>query len=231
MSGVVDSRVEPLLPLVWFTALTAGVATILVAPLAIGLAWMLVRRPFPGKAIVETLVLMPLVVPPVATGLVLLKLLGRRGPLGAWTHEALGLDVAFTGRAVVIAMGVMAFPIFVLTARAAFEAVDPRLEQVAATLGASPWRRFLTISLPLAWPGLLAAALLAFARALGEFGATMLVAGGIPGRTLTLSTAIWQRVQLGDDEGAARLMAISFVLALFATAGAGLFARRPRRAR
>jgi molybdate transport system permease protein len=223
--------VESLVPLVAFTATTSALATTLVAPCAVALAWLLVRRRFPGKAVVETIVLLPLVLPPVATGLVLLKLLGRRGPVGSWLHEAFGLDVAFTGRAVVVAMAVMAFPLFVLTARAAFEAVDPRLEQVAATLGASPWRAFFTVTLPLAWPGLLAAALLAFARALGEFGATMLVAGAIPGRTLTLSTAIWQRVQLGDDGAALRLMAVSFALALAATAGAGMLARRTRRAR
>src|SRR6185295_2180774 len=117
-------------------------------------------------------------------------------------HDTLGLDVAFTWRGVVVAMAVMATPIFVLTARTAFEAVDPRLEKVAATLGATPARVFATVTLPLAWPGLLAAALLGFARALGEFGATMLLAGAIPARTATLSTAIWTFVQSGDDAGA-----------------------------
>ncbi len=217
--------------LVLFTALVALLATVLVAPPATAVGWALARRRVPARALVEVLVLLPLVLPPVATGLILLRLLGRQGPVGAAVSSVFGTDIAFTWRAVAIAMAVMAFPIFVLTARSAFEAVDPRLEQVAATLGASPARVFFRVTLPLAWQGLLGAGLLAFARALGEFGATVLVAGAIPGETMTVATAIWQRVQIGDDAGATRLMAISLVLALIATASAGALARRGRAAR
>lgn len=211
-----------------FSAAMAALATILLTPLALALGWLLVRRNFRGKALVESLVLLPLVMPPVATGLVLLHVFGRRGLIGAPLHGLLGLDIAFTWKGVVLAMAVMALPLFVLTARAAFGAVDPRLEHVAATLGASPARVFLRVTLPLAWPGLLAAMLLAFMRALGEFGATMLVAGAIPGRTLTLSTAIWQQVQMGDDASAMRLMTLSLGLVLTATMISGwLLRRRP----
>jgi molybdate transport system permease protein len=160
----------------------------------------------------------------VATGLVLLELLGRRGPLGA-PHERLGVEVVFTWRAVVVAMTVMSVPLLVQTARAAFEAVDGRLEQVARTLGAGELRVFATVTLPLARRGIAAGAVLAFARALGEFGATILVAGNIPGRTSTVAMAIWHRVQLGDEPGALRLVAVSTVLAFAALLAAGRWAR------
>lgn len=211
-----------------FSAAMAGLATLLLLPVASLLGWLLARREFAGKSLVESLILLPLVMPPVSTGLILLSLLGRRGPVGGFLHESLGLDVAFTWRGVVLAMAVMALPLFVMTARAAFAAVDPRLEQVAATLGASRARVFFGVTVPLAWPGLLAAMLLSFMRALGEFGATALVAGAIPGRTLTLSTAIWQRVQSGEDAEALHLMALSLALALVATALAGWLSRRQR---
>ena len=153
-----------------------------------------------GKAVVETLVTLPLVLPPVVTGLALLKLFGRRGPLGRWIHELFGIDVIFTWRAVVIALGVMALPLLVWAARTAFEEVDQRFEQIARTLGASEWRIFFTISLPLARRGVLGGTLLAFARALGEFGATIMVAGNILGQTTTLSVACtnvssWARIR------------------------------------
>ena len=177
---------------------------------------------------VETLVTLPLVAPPVAIGLILLRLFGRRGWLGGALHDTLGVDVVFTWRGVVLAMAVMALPLFVRTARVAFEGVEPRLELVARTLGAS-WRRvFFTVTLPLAARGLLAAALLAGARALGEFGATILVAGAIPGRTETLAVAIYQRIQLGKDEEATALLAISLAVAFLATATAELLAARRR---
>ena len=220
---------ESLWSLVALTLATALAATVLVAPMAIVLGWILVREEFPGKAVVEATVLLPLVLPPVATGLILLEILGRRGPIGGFLHDHLGIDIAFTWRGVVIAMAVMAFPVFVLAARTAFEAVDPRLEHVAATLGSSPARVFTTVTLPLAWSGLLGAGVLAFARAVGEFGATMLLAGAIPGRTTTLATATWKLVQAGDDAAAARLMVVSFALALGATAVAGWLGRRCRR--
>jgi molybdate transport system permease protein len=152
----------------------------------------------------------------VATGLILLKLLGRKGPIGSFLNEHFDLEMVFTWRAVVIAMAVMSFPLLVRGARIAFEAVNPRLEQVAATLGASPLRVFATITLPLALRGIVAGSVLSFARALGEFGATILVAGNIPGRTTTLSVSIYSDIQLGHDSEAFRLLAVSVLLAFAA---------------
>ena len=156
---------------------------------------------------------MPLVVPPVATGLILLKLLGRRGIIGHWLETNLGIEIVFTWKAVVIATAVMSFPLLVRTARVAFESVNPRVEQVARTLGAGPWRVFWTITLPLARRGVIAGAVLAFARALGEFGATIMVAGFIPGKTETLSLSIYHLVQLGRDGQALALLGLSVTLA------------------
>jgi molybdate transport system permease protein len=150
--------------------------------------------------------------PPVATGLILLELFGRRGPIGS----LLPFDVVFTWRAVVIAMMVMSFPLLVRAARVAFEEVNPRFEAIARTLGAGEWRVFLTITLPLAARGIASGILLAFARALGEFGATILVAGNIPGRTSTLSVSIYSMVQLGRDADAFRLLTWSVIVAFIA---------------
>jgi molybdate transport system permease protein len=201
---------------VGLTVRTAGLATLLILPPGLLLAWLLARTNWRGKSLVETLVALPLVMPPVATGLILLKLVGRRGPIGSFLHETLGIDVVFTWRAVVLAMAVMAFPLLVRSARVAFEGVPHRLEQIARTLGAREGRVFFTITLPLAARGILGGTLLAFARALGEFGATILVAGNIPGRTTTLSLAIYQLVQLGQDEDAFRLLAVSVAVAFAA---------------
>jgi len=150
-----------------------------------------------------------------------LKLLGRRGPLGHWLHDQLGLEVIFTWRAVVLALAVMSFPLLVRTLRAAIEEVNPALEQMARTLGASPWRVFFTVTLPLAKRGLLAGTLLAFARALGEFGATIMVAGNIPGQTTTLAVSIYQSVELGEDSHALLLAGLSTSLAFGALLAAG----------
>ncbi|MEO8276370.1 MAG: molybdate ABC transporter permease subunit [Thermoanaerobaculia bacterium] len=186
-------------------------------PPGLAIAWLLARYRWFGKSLVETAVALPLVMPPVATGLLLLRLLGRRGPLGG-ELEAIGLPIVFTWRAVVVAMAVMALPLFVRSARSAFENVPPRLEQVARTLGARRLRVAWTITLPLARRGLVGGLLLAFARALGEFGATILVAGNIPGRTTTLATAIYQHVQLGEDGAASKLLLISVLLSFVALA-------------
>lgn len=196
---------------------TALAATALAVPPAVALAWTLARRRFSGRALVETLVSLPLVVPPVATGLLLLYLFGRRGPIGAALASA-GVEIVFTWRAVVIAMAIMGFPLVVRTARAAFEQVDARYEQVAATLGARPLRVFFSISLPLAMRGVVAGAVLGFARALGEFGATIMIAGNIPGRTRTLATAIYSYTETGRDAQAAVLAAVSIGLAFVAVA-------------
>ena len=197
------------------TLRTAALATLLIVPPGLAVAWLLARRRWRGKSLVETLVALPLVMPPVATGLILLELFGRRGPVGAVLHR-LGVDVVFTWRAVVLAMMVMSFPLLVRAARVAFEEVDPRLEQIARTLGARDRRVFATITLPLAARGILSGVLLAFARAIGEFGATILVAGNIPGRTTTLSLAIYNLVQLGRDADAFRLLAVAVLIAFAA---------------
>jgi molybdate transport system permease protein len=179
------------------------------------LAWLLARRQFPGKAIIETAVSLPLVIPPVATGLLLLWLFGRRGPIGRLFAQA-GIDVVFTPAAVVLAMAVMGLPLLVRTARAGFEQVTRRYEQIAETLGASPWRVFATISLPLASRNILAGALLGFSRALGEFGATIVVAGSIPGQTRTLAVGIYSFTETGQDAQAMALLTISVAIAFAA---------------
>jgi len=163
-----------------FTLRMATMSTALILPPALLLAWLLARRNWPGKSVVETVVTLPLVMPPVATGLLLLQLVGRRRALGGFLSR-LGIEVAFTWKAVVIAMMVMSLPLLLRSVRTAFEEVNPRLEQIAETLGASPLRVFFTITLPLARRGVAGGVLLAFARAVGEFGATILVAGDIPG--------------------------------------------------
>lgn len=211
-----------------FSALMALIATLAVLPPGVALGWLLARRSFPGRSLVETIASLPLVLPPVATGLVLLWLLGRRSALGR-ALDAGGVDVVFTWKAVVIAMAVMSLPLVVLTARAGFEQLNPRYELMAATLGARPLRIFFTVSLPLAGRSIVAAALLGFARSLGEFGATMVVAGGIPGRTETISVAIFHLIEVGRDADALRLIAVSLAIAFAAMFAANriLGGRRP----
>ena len=199
----------------WFTVACAAGATLLMLPAGVLIAWLLARRDFPGRSVVETLVSLPLVMPPVATGLILLVLLSRRGALGGFL-ERIGIEIVFTWKAVVIAMAIMGLPLLVRTARAGFEQVNSRYERVAATLGAPPLRIFLTISLPLAWPSVLAGAVLGFARALGEFGATIIVAGSIPGETRTLAVAIYSYTETGQDAQAIRLVLVSVVIAFAA---------------
>jgi molybdate transport system permease protein len=213
---------------VGFTVRVAGLATLLILPPGLLVAWLLARFRWPGKSLVETLVALPLVMPPVATGLILLQAVGRRGVIGRFLHD-LGIDVVFTWRAVVLAMAVMSFPLLVRSARVAFEGVPVRLEQIARTLGAGEVRVFFTVTVPLAWRGIIGGTLLAFARALGEFGATILVAGNIPGRTQTLSLAIYHHVQLGRDGDAYRLMLLTVAIAFAAVWWSEWFLRRERR--
>lgn len=195
-----------------FTVLMALMATALTLPFAIGVGWLLARRTFPGKALVETLVSLPLVLPPVATGLLLLWLFGRRSPLGR-ALDGVGIEVVFTWKAVVIAMMVVGFPLMVRSVRSGIEQVDRRYEDLAATLGATPWRTLRTITLPLASRGIIAGAILGFSRALGEFGATIMVAGAIPGRTQTLAVGIYTFVETGREEAAWGLVLLSALLA------------------
>jgi molybdate transport system permease protein len=196
---------------VFFTIKISTLSTLLILPFGIAIAWLLARRDWPGKAIVETAVMLPLFVPPVATGLILLMLFGRKGPLGSVLNR-FGLETVFTWRAVVIACAVMSFPLLVRAAQTAFQEVNTRFEDIARTLGANEWRVFGTISLPLATRGIVAGAVLAFARAMGEFGATAVVAGMIPRKTMTISLSIYQHVQLGQDAAALPLLLVSIAI-------------------
>jgi molybdate transport system permease protein len=217
--------------IIWFTAWVSALSTLLILPFGLATAWALARFDWPGKSVVETFITLPLVMPPVATGLILLKLLGRRGPVGGWLYDHFDFDIVFTWRGVLVALGVMSFPLLVRSTRVAFEEVNPRLEQIARTLGASGWRVFFTITMPLAARGIAAGMILSFARALGEFGATIMIAGNIPGKTSTLSLAIFQSVQLGQDHDAFRLLAVSVLLAFAAVWASEYMIRRSRKPR
>ena len=208
-----------------FTVAAALGATALMLPPGLLLAWLLARRRFRGRALVETVITLPLVMPPVATGLILLMLLAPRGPIGRLLAPA-GIEIVFTWKAVVLAMAVMALPLFVRTARAGLEQVDRRFEAVASTLGARPLRIFFTITLPLAAPAVTAGAVLGFARALGEFGATIMIAGAIPG-TRTLAVSIYTFAETGRDREAVALLAISASIAFVALLLANRIADRP----
>lgn len=214
---------------IWFTAWISALSTLIILPPGLAVAWLLARFDWPGKSLLETLVTLPLVMPPVATGLILLKILGRRGALGGFLHDHLHFDIIFTWRAVLVALGVMSFPLLVRSTQWALEQVNPRFEQIARTLGAGDLRVFFTITLPLALRGIIGGIILAFARALGEFGATIMVAGYMPGKTATLSLSIYQSVQLSDDSTAYRLLAVSVALAFAAVWASGWFMRRQRR--
>ena len=200
---------------VLFTLRMAALSTLVILPPAVLAAWGLARYRGPGKSAIETLLSLPLVLPPTAVGILLLELLARRRPLGAWL-AARGIEVVFTWKAVLLATAVMSFPLLVRQARTAFEAVDPRLPALARTLGCGPWSAFFRVTLPLARRGILAGTVLAFSRALGEFGATELVAGNIPGRTRTLALAIFHESQVGRDDRALVLVAVTVVLAFAA---------------
>jgi molybdate transport system permease protein len=195
----------------WLSVKAAFGATLLILPVGLPVAWILARKSFPLKTVLETILSLPLILPPVATGLLLLKLAGRKGVLGRLFHQLFESDIVFTWRGVILAMGVMSFPFIVRTSRVAFEEVSPRLEQVARTLGSRPWKVFHSITLPLAARGIVAGSALAFGRALGEFGATILVAGNIPGKTATVSVSIYYLIQVGQDRAALQLVLLSMV--------------------
>lgn len=196
-------------------------------PIGLFIAWLLARREFPGKTIVNGLVHLPLILPPVVVGYLLLVLLGRRGPVGAWLYDVFGITIAFTWKGAAIASAVMAFPLMVRAIRLSLESVDRRLEHAARTLGASPFRVFLTVTLPLTLPGILTGVVLGFARSIGEFGATITFVSNIPGETRTLPLALFSMVQTpGGDQGAVRLMIISVVLAMAALVVSEVLARR-----
>ncbi len=199
-------------------------------PVGLAAAWLLARREFPGKALLDGLVHLPLVLPPVVVGYLLLLGFGRQGPLGALLQDWFGVTLAFTWQGAALASAVMAFPLMVRAMRLSIEAVDRSLEAAARTLGSGPLQVFATVTLPLMAPGILAGAILGFARSLGEFGATITFVSNIPGETRTLPNALYTYTQQIDGEGPAlRLAAISIVLALLALAGSELLARRLKR--
>jgi molybdate transport system permease protein len=201
-------------------------ATVLDALVGIPLAYLLARRTFRGKTLVDLAVTLPLVLPPTVTGFYLIVLLGRRGWLGAPLYAATGWTVAFTWWAAVIAATVMALPLLVRTARAAIESIDRDLERAAYTLGRSEWRTALEVTLPLARNGIIAGLVLAFARALGEFGATLMLAGNIPGRTTTVPLAIYTAVQTGESGHALGLVALLTALSCVVLIVAGRLGAR-----
>jgi molybdate transport system permease protein len=211
------------------TLRVAVLSVLAILPVGVAAAWLLARRDWPGKGLVETLFSLPLVLPPTAVGLLLLDLLRRRGPVGL-ALESAGVEVLFTWKAVVLATAVMSFPLLVRPARTAFESVDSRLPAMARSLGCGPAAAFVRVTLPLASRGIVAGTLLAFSRALGEFGATILVAGNIPGSTQTMALAIFHRTQIGDDTGAMRLVAVTVAVAFaIVWTAEGLERRRRRR--
>ena len=203
------------------------VAVVLTLPVAWLLAWLLARRRFPGRVLLDALVHLPLVVPPVVTGWLLLLLFGRAGPIGGWLEESFGITLVFRWTGAALAAAIMALPLMVRAMRLSIEAVDRRLVEAARTLGASPLRALLTITLPLSAPGIAAGTMLGFARSLGEFGATITFASNIAGETRTLPLAIYTGLQLpGSDGAVARLATISIVLSVAALVASEWLMRR-----
>ncbi len=198
-------------------------------PFGLAVAWLLARCQFYGKTLVNVVVHLPLVLPPVVIGYLLLILFGRQGPLGAWLYDSFGISLPFTWEGAARAAAVMAFPLMVRAMRLSIEAVDRKLETAARTLGASRASVFLTITLPLIMPGILAGAVLAFARSLGEFGATITFVSNIPGETRTLPLALYSLIQTpGGEAGALRLVILSVLLSLAALGASEAIARRLR---
>jgi molybdate transport system permease protein len=212
---------------IWLSLRIALVATAAALPFGIAMAWLLARRDFWGKSLLDGVVHLPLVLPPVVTGYLLLISFGRRGIFGAFLADYLGIVFSFRWTGAALACGIMGFPLLVRPIRLAIEAIDRRLEDAAATLGADRPRVFLTITLPLALPGLIAGCVLCFAKALGEFGATITFVSNIPGETQTISAAIYTLTQVpGGDAAAGRLVVVAIVIALVALIASEWLARR-----
>ncbi len=208
----------------------AIVATLAALPVAIGFAYLLARTRFPGKTLLDAVLHLPLVLPPVVTGYVLLLLFGRKGPAGAWLYEHLGIVFSFRWTGAALAAAIMGFPLMLRAIRLSFESIDRRLEDAAGSLGANGLWTFALITLPLALPGVLAGAVLGFAKALGEFGATITFVSNIPGETQTIASAIYTYTQVpGGDTGAMRLMGVSIVIALGAVVLAEVMNQRMQR--
>jgi molybdate transport system permease protein len=199
----------------------AGWATALNLVLGVAAGYALARTRFIGRDVLDALLTLPMVLPPTVLGYYLLVVVGKRGWLGAWLHETFGIHLIFTWQGAVIAATIVAFPLVMKAARAAFEGVDPKLEQAARVLGLGEVAVFFRVTLPMAWHGILAGVLLAFARALGEFGATLMVAGSIPGQTQTLSIAVYEAVQAGQDDQANLLVLITSLTCIVVLLAAG----------
>lgn len=221
---------EPEWQAVMLSLKVSSIAVLISLPFGILCAWVLVRCTFPGKSLFDSLIHLPLVLPPVVVGYLLLVTMGRRGFIGEWLYDWFGLTFAFSWRGAVLAAGVMSFPLMVRAIRLALEAVDLKLEQAARTLGAGRWRVFFTITLPLTLPGIIAGTVLAFARSLGEFGATITFVSNIPGETRTIPSAMYTLIQTpGGENAAARLCLISIVLAVVSLMVAEWLARISRK--
>ena len=192
----------------------AGVATLLALAAGVAIGWVLARVRFPGRSVVEAALMLPLVLPPTVIGYGILVLAGRRSALGGWLREHFDYSIVFSWHGAVVASAIVALPLVLRSATAAFEAVDRTLEDAARTLRQTRWSVFLRVTLPLAWPGILAGTLLALARAMGEFGASLMVAGSIPGKTQTLSMAIYDEVQAGRDDAALALVVVTSVMSV-----------------
>lgn len=203
------------------TLKVAGWATLLNLFLGVGIGWAMARWRFPGRDLADAALTLPMVMPPTVLGYYLLVLIGSQGPIGAWLLQHFGIRMIFTWQAAVIAATVVSFPLVFKAARAAFETVDPQLEDAARSLGVSEVAVFFRVSLPLAWRGILSGLLLSFARALGEFGATLMVAGSIPGKTQTLSIAVYEAVQAGQDDTANFLVAVTSLVCIAVLLSAG----------
>lgn len=207
----------------------ATVATVCSLPFGIALGWLLARTRFPGKLLFDTLLYLPLVLPPVVTGYVLLIAFGSQGPIGRFLAEYLHFSFAFRWTGAALASAIMGFPLMVRAIRLSIEAVDPRLEQAASTLGANRWRVFFGVTLPLAWPGLMAGAVLSFAKALGEFGATITFVSNIPGETQTLSSALYGLMQVpGAESGLLRLALVAVAISFAAVLASEWLVQRQR---
>jgi len=215
---------DVLVPLV-LTLKVAGCATLLVFIVGVAVAWLVARHEFRGREVLDAAMTLPMVMPPTVLGYYLIVLLGRRGWIGGWLHDAFGINLMFTWQGAVIAAAVVAFPLVYKAARAAFEDVNRQYENAARVLGSTEMAVFVRVTLPLAWRGILAGTMLAFARAMGEFGATLMVAGSIPGRTQTLSIAVYEAVQAGKDDMANFLVLVTSIVCILVLVGSGRLLR------
>jgi len=207
------------------TLKVAGWATVLATLAGILLAYLMARVKFVGRELLDAAMTLPMVMPPTVLGYYLLVLLGRRGPIGHWLEAQFGISLVFTWQGAVIAAAVVAFPLVYKGARAAFDGVEHQYEQAARVLGKTEWEVFVRVTLPLAWRGILAGAMLAFARAMGEFGATLMVAGSLPGKTQTLSIAVYEAVQAGKDDVANFLVIVTSVVCITILVASGRMLR------